>query len=118
MLAVEQDKRRQDEKTGQILFISHFINEGQYLLFVNPGKDATEKEIEEWKFKVRKWVQDVSGYLWAIPNTKFNDLMNRKSTDFHGAHESIWAELSFLETRLNNLKEIIEKRDIYLAAMG
>ena len=93
------------------------MSDGQYLLHVNPGEEATEEEIKEWRFNVQKWKQEVSSYLWAIANTKFNDLLNHELTEFYGAHKSVWPELDMLRTRLRNLKEIIEKPDIYLAGM-
>jgi hypothetical protein len=43
--------------------------------------------------------------------------MNSHTEDFYGAHKAIWGELGILKARLCNLKEIMEKTDIYLAGM-
>lgn len=116
-LILEWSKRKEDQKMGQILFISKFISDGQSLLIINPGEEAPEKEVKDWKSNVERWTNEVSSYLWAIGRTKFNDLMDVQHKDFHGAHKSVWGDLTFLEKRINNLKEIMEKREIYLAGM-
>ncbi|HEY2496356.1 MAG TPA: hypothetical protein VGK24_04745 [Candidatus Angelobacter sp.] len=116
-LATDPAQRRYAERVAQLTFISKFISDGQYLLFVNPGEEATAEEIKEWKFKVQQWQEEVSNFLWAIGRTKFNDLTGHQGRDFHGAHRSIWSELSFLQTRVRNLMEILEKPEIYLAGM-
>ena len=110
-------RRSQEERVTQLTFISKFIGDGQYLLLVNPGENATAEEIKEWKFKEQQWTKDVSNFLWAIGRTKFNDLTNHEGHDFHGAHPSLWAELAFLRTKIRNLTEILEKHEIYLAGM-
>lgn len=110
-------QRRQEERVAQLTVLSKFISDGQYLLIVNPGEAAPAKEITEWKFKVKEWTEEVSNFLWAIGRTKFNDLTAHQAQDFHGAHQSVWTELSFLQTRIRNLTEILEKHEIYLSGM-
>jgi hypothetical protein len=115
---LRQQEGRQQEKVAQLTFISKFIGDGQSLLIINPGEEATPDELKEWKFKVRQWSDEVSNFLWAIGRTKFYDLTGHQAHDFPGAHESIWADLSVLQTKIRNLTEILEKHEIYLAGMS
>ena len=85
---------------------------------MNPGDDATDQEIAEWRLKVRKWVEKTSTVLWAVGRNKFNQLLDANSPDFHGAHKDIWPELGILRQRIRNLNEIMEKPEIYLTQIG
>lgn len=117
-LQLQKNINRRDNKAGIMLLISAYASEGEYLLHVNPGEDATDDQIQEWRLKVTNWVQKTSDVLWALARNKFNQFLDAEMGDFHGAHESVWSDLGILRHRVRNLNEIIEKPEIYLTQIG
>jgi hypothetical protein len=114
------DKKAKDkDKATAITWISHFADMANGLALNAPNEDASRMEIVKWKRQVDEWRNETASALSSlsvVALNKFSDSdMGAEIPDYIGKDTRIWSDLALLDERRRNLKEIMEKTDVYLA---
>jgi hypothetical protein len=113
--------RAYEDRAKAIIWISHFANEGSGLAVDAPNEDAAETEILAWRHSVEAWRNGTAEVLLSfsvVAKDKFFDFdAGREASEsiYAGKHREVASDLVLLEEKRRNLREIMEKADVYLA---
>jgi hypothetical protein len=94
-----------------------FIADGVLLLRTAPQGQAAAEAIEKWKASVQEWTDNVYNHLAAINEAavaRFVDTSDMHAVEYLSISGAISSIYGVLQRRVQNLKDIIEKPEIYL----
>jgi hypothetical protein len=120
-LVLEECVRQYRDRATAITWMSHFVDEANSLTVDAPNEDATKMEIARWRQSVELWrnaTTDALLSLSLVAKEKFFyfDTGWEPSEFAHaGKHRNVMSDLHLLDERRRNLREIMEKADVYLA---
>jgi hypothetical protein len=112
--------RAYEDRAKAIIWISHFADEGSVLAVNAPNEDATRMEIVRWRQSIEGWrntTTDALLSLSVVAKDKFFDFdAGREAHEsiYAGKHRDVASDLVLLEEKRRNLREIMEKADVYL----
>jgi hypothetical protein len=107
-----------ENKTSELIVVSQAAWDGNYLAADAPDKDAAAQKIADWQSKVDKWTKETHELLRSISPiaaNKFFQARNSKAQIHLGIARELMGDLSLLNEKLDNLTDIMEKSNIYLA---
>ena len=107
-------------KTFELTLVSDAAWKGNHLFATAPGDEAEIGASDIWRRKVEAWTEDTRELLRQlspIGANKFTHVRRSPNQEFHGVLVSLWGDLSLLQERLDNLTDIMERANIYLARM-
>jgi hypothetical protein len=109
------------ERAEALTWISHFADEGTALAVGAPNEDATTMEVARWRQSVETWRNTTTDALLSlsiVAKEKFFDFdagWEPREFAYEGKHQALLSDLTLLEEKRRNLREIMEKADVYLA---
>jgi hypothetical protein len=113
--------RAYEDRAKALMWISHFADEGSALAINAPNEDATRMATVRWRQSVEDWRNTTSDALLSlsvIAKEKFFDFdagWEAPESIYAGKHRDVASDLVLLQEKRRNLREIMEKADVYLA---
>jgi len=104
-----------------LTWVSHCVTQGTELAVDAPNEHATKMEIARWKQSVEVWRTTTIDLLLSmslVAKEKFFDFdTGWEPAQFAhtGKHKDVVSDLMVLDEKRRNLREIMEKADVYLA---
>jgi len=107
-----------ENKAVDLTLVSYIAWDGNALAGAAPGEDAESQVITDWKKKVEDWLRTSRSQLLGISPIAFNKFLHSRRgsrEEYHGVCLSLWGDLAVLNERLDNLTDIMERANVYLA---